>query len=84
MAKFDILVYLYARYLWSRDALGLKAEQPLGRARDDRISCKHVVYHYSRASSKGGIQHRLSQTQAEISRFNLSAHPSRKQTIYST
>ena len=33
---------LYARYLCSRDALGLKAEQAAGRpsaARDDRVSC---------------------------------------------
>ena len=33
--KFDHRGTLYARYLCSRDALGLKAK----RARDDRVSC---------------------------------------------
>ena len=33
----DYANVLYARYLCSRDALGLKAEQP--SARDDRVSC---------------------------------------------
>ena len=37
-----------ARYLCSRDALGLKAEQPVGQAtsaaRDDRVSCIQGIY----------------------------------------
>ena len=36
------VVYLYARYLCSRDALGLKAEQPLGQARGATIG--YLVY----------------------------------------
>ena len=37
---------MYARYLCSRDALGLKAEHAAGRpsaARDDRVSCIQVI-----------------------------------------
>ena len=43
MLDYDHVV-LYARYLCSRDALGLKAEQRPSAARDDRVSCiQHVV-----------------------------------------
>ena len=35
--------YLYARYLCSRDALGLKAGRP-SAARDDRVSCIQYTY----------------------------------------
>ena len=38
------LFWLYARYLCSRDALGLKAEQPAGQAR--RATIGYIVYNY--------------------------------------
>ena len=37
---------LYARYLCSRDALGLKAEQPVGQAR--RATIGYLVYKHTR------------------------------------
>ena len=36
------IALLYARYLCSRDALGLKA-RPSARARDDRVSCIQIA-----------------------------------------
>ena len=38
----ETLAALYARYLCSRDALGLKAEQPVGQAR--RATIGYLVY----------------------------------------
>ena len=37
------VIGLYAKYLCSRDALGLKAKQPAGQARDNRVSCIQVI-----------------------------------------
>ena len=42
-----VMMTLYARYLCSRDALGLKAAGRPSAARDDRVSCiQMMTIHY--------------------------------------
>ena len=65
------VVYLYARFLYSR-------AHSAKRARDDRVSCIQVVYPYSRASAEvvyNVYQGSLQKTSAKTLIFQTNPYP---------